>query len=289
MFLTDFLARYVDDLRSGKRCRHRHAVPVADGTLRCFHTLYNVVVNFETEIGKKHDLNDVGLEFQRQFTRWCLDRGVKPNSIRAYMTMLRTVMNCAIRQHECENKEYKAPEFIPLEEAVEVVVLSPEQINQLMNSDFRNVKLNMARDLFIAGYFTGQRYSDYSRMTTDMYVVFDEQKFIRVIQQKTGSEVHVPLDIRVDEIMKRYHGHMPSLPLAEFNQRLKEIGKKMGLEGRLTSHAARRSFATNAYSAGIPMAAIMCITGHTREEHLRRYLHLKADVLALQAARDLEG
>lgn len=33
----------------------------------------------------------------------------------------------------------------------------------------------------------------------------------------------------------------------------------------VTSHTARRSFATNAYRAGIPSLSIMQITGHTTE------------------------
>lgn len=289
MLLTDFLAQYVNELRSGKRCRHRHAVPVADGTLRCFQTLYNVMINFEAEVGDKYDINNVGMAFQRQFVSWCLNRGVKCNTVRSYLTMLRTVMNCAIRENLCENIEFRYAEFIPLEEDVEVMVLSVEMVSQLMKYEFSSSRLNEARDIFIAGYLTGQRFSDYSRLSTDMYEVFDGRKFIRIIQQKTGSEVYIPLDKRVDLILRRYCGRLPEMNLSEFNLRLREIGEKMGWSGRLTSHTARRSFATNAYCAGVPMASIMCITGHTREEHLRRYLHLKADVLALQAARDLYG
>ena len=42
----------------------------------------------------------------------------------------------------------------------------------------------------------------------------------------------------------------------------------------VSSHTARRSFATNAYKAGIPSIAIMKITGHKRESTFMRYIRV---------------
>jgi integrase len=43
---------------------------------------------------------------------------------------------------------------------------------------------------------------------------------------------------------------------------------------RISSHTARRSFATNAYKAGIPTIAIMKVTGHKRESTFLRYIRI---------------
>lgn len=42
----------------------------------------------------------------------------------------------------------------------------------------------------------------------------------------------------------------------------------------ISSHTARRSFATNAYLAGIPVFRIMLITGHKTEESFFRYIRI---------------
>lgn len=42
----------------------------------------------------------------------------------------------------------------------------------------------------------------------------------------------------------------------------------------LTSHTARRSFATNKYLAGTPTLTIMAITGHKTEKAFLRYIKL---------------
>ena len=52
----------------------------------------------------------------------------------------------------------------------------------------------------------------------------------------------------------------------------------------LTTHTARRSFATNAYSAGIGIASIIAVTGHSSERSFRTYLRLDVQDKATMAA-----
>jgi integrase len=42
----------------------------------------------------------------------------------------------------------------------------------------------------------------------------------------------------------------------------------------VTSHTARRSFATNAFKQGVPSLAIMQITGHRTETSFMRYIKI---------------
>ena len=45
----------------------------------------------------------------------------------------------------------------------------------------------------------------------------------------------------------------------------------------ITTHTARRSFATNYYLKGAPTRTIMAITGHQTEQAFRLYIRLNAD------------
>jgi integrase len=92
------------------------------------------------------------------------------------------------------------------------------------------------------------------------------------------------------EILKKYKDNYNSLPKAlsnqNFNQYIKEVCQKAGLteKGRLltfpkkelyeciTSHTARRSFATNLYLDGYPTIEIMKITGHKTEKAFMKYI-----------------
>lgn len=291
MRLVDYCWRYADELHSGERCRYRMAVPVAERTVQSFKTLASAVERFEKETQSSYELDEVGMEFQRLFVEWCrFRRKLSCGTIHRYMTLMRTVMNVAVREKLCSNLEFRKAEFVPLAEMNDVLVLNKENMEQLMSHKFKDKRLRVARDIFVVGYLTGQRFSDYSRLCKEMYVEFDGRKFVRITQLKTKKVVYVPLDVRVERILKRYGGRLPVLKLSDFNMRLCEIALSMGWNGglKLTSHTARRSFATNAYAAGVPMASIMSVTGHTREEHLRRYLRLSARSLAVQTARDFE-
>lgn len=290
MTFKDFLCQIIGEHKAGLRTRHRRSVPISEGTMNNYRNFVKVMERFEKETGKVYELDEIDMRFQRRMTAWCHERGFMCNTIKKMMTITRTVMNVAVREHYCTNTEFRLPEFIPMAEEREVTILSPEMMSEMMKKSLTG-KLEEVRDLFVVGYLTGQRFSDYSRITSDMYEEIEGRRFLRIIQRKTENEVYVPLDWRVDKIVKRYGGRLPKMGLSEFNLRLKELVKEMKWEvvGNVTSHTARRSFATNAYAAGIPLASIMCITGHSREEHLRKYLHLKTEVMAVQAAKDLYG
>jgi integrase len=45
----------------------------------------------------------------------------------------------------------------------------------------------------------------------------------------------------------------------------------------VTTHTARRSFATNMYKMGIPTRSIMAITGHQSESSFRAYIRLDSE------------
>lgn len=167
--------------------------------------------------------------------------------------------------------------------------------------------MERARDIFIAGCLTGQRVSDYTRYSNDMIVVAGNIKFLKIKQVKTQKTVMIPLDKRVCHILDKYNGKMPDMCDNTLNSYLHIICEIMGWtwtpridnlhrtpKGRyrfcdlVTSHTARRSFATNAYNAGIPLSSIIAITGHSREEGLRRYLKLNAAEKALTASQEMQ-
>lgn len=55
----------------------------------------------------------------------------------------------------------------------------------------------------------------------------------------------------------------------------------------MSTHTARRSFATNAYLSGVPTLVIMRITGHSTEHSFMRYIRANSLVNALAAGNYL--
>ena len=172
-----------------------------------------------------------------------------------------------------------------------------EKLAQLSKCRITHIRtLEHVRDIFIVGCLTGQRVSDYSRICEDMITEIGGTEFILLTQQKTEKKVYIPVDRRVRAILTKYNGTLPHVGPNEMNKLVKTIGLLLGWthdcgfdekrlnpkRGRrfcdmLLSHTARRSFATNAYKAGVPLSSIQAITGHSSEAQLRRYLKLDAE------------
>ena len=100
----------------------------------------------------------------------------------------------------------------------------------------------------------------------------------------------------VDKILEKYNGELPvSISNQKFNQYIKEVCKHAGLNSMVSksitkggiprsknykkwelvsSHTARRSFATNLYNSGFPTISIMAVTGHKTEKAFLLYIRV---------------
>ena len=106
----------------------------------------------------------------------------------------------------------------------------------------------------------------------------------------------IPLHPIVLEIWHKYNGVLPqSISNQKFNDYIKEVCALAGVDGAelknitkgglraqhsfkkyelITSHTARRSFATNLYLSGFPSISIMAITGHKTERAFMAYIRV---------------
>ena len=146
------------------------------------------------------------------------------------------------------------------------------------------------------------RYSDYSTLKNDNI----QSGFIVKKTKKTGVVVKIPIHPIVREILESYGG-FPRYKGSKqnFNKVLKTAARLNGFNHEIlceftkggkivrqvkrkyemvASHTARRSFATNAYLAGIPIARIMMLTGHQSETSFFKYIKIRGDENAEELA-----
>jgi integrase len=213
------------------------------------------------------------------------------NTIAMDIKNIKVFMNEAVDLKYTKNLEFKHKKFSMNEVETDAVYLTEKEIIHLYNYDFsQNKRLEQVKDLFVFGCLVGLRFSDYSSVEKENIVNIDGDLFIKVIPEKTGDLVIIPCHPIVLEILKKYKDNYNSLPKAlsnqNFNQYIKEVCQRAGLteKGRLstfpkkelyeciTSHTARRSFATNLYLDGYPTIEIMKITGHKTEKAFMKYI-----------------
>ena len=134
------------------------------------------------------------------------------------------------------------------------------------------------RDIFVLNCFTGLRHSDWSKVSFEN--IHNGNLYVRT--QKTDEPVILPVKPLVLEILNKYNNNLGVISLQKTNEAIRFIGqlayskkiKSININKwlEIRTHTARRSFATNAYLAGIPIRDIMQITGHRKTESFLKYI-----------------
>lgn len=194
------------------------------------------------------------------------------------------------------NSTYIKKAFNPTRASVDdtkKVYLTNEEIKKIIGLDLsKHAALDKIRNYFVVGCKTGLRFSDWHKvMTTD-----STEKVIIVRTTKTNTDCVIPLSTALKSILNKYNGKMPNKPsLTSFDEKIKEICKLAGIDDDVrfenskggnketltkkkcelvSSHTARRSFATNQYKCGTEASIIMHMTGHKSKNNLRKCLKM---------------
>jgi site-specific recombinase XerD len=175
------------------------------------------------------------------------------------------------------------------------VVLSPDEIKLLEDTHLES-RLDRIRDLFLIGIYTGQRFSDFSRLNVDSVFIENDRNYITIIQKKGNVKVRIPYSDKIRNIFEKYKGYPPPISEQKFNAGVKEVCKAIGLTQKVSvyidvpdqnvteiikekwecvsSHTARRTFCTNNILNGVPPSMVMKISGHKNLKTLSRYVRI---------------
>ncbi len=230
-------------------------------------------------------------------------KGYAVNTIGARIKELKLFMNESYERGLHSNLDFRSKRFSKPSEETNAIYLSEAELKAIYDFDFSdNEKLDRVRDLFIIASYTGLRYSDLSSLTTNN--INEGNDTINVKTRKTGQMVVLPIHTFIRQILRKYNNEFPkAISNQKFNDYIKEVVKKVGVDEEIpvqrkkrdlcyvekipkyeliTSHTARRSFATNAYLADIPAISIMKITGHKTEAAFMKYIKISEEENAIQ-------
>ena len=296
-YFDRFISRY-EGVRSVSQIKH-------------YRGCKKTIEEYEDFIGRKLHFDDIDMDFYNRFTAWFNTKNLSLNYLGEKIKILKVVMNDARQIDELHDNDvtnlrgfatpfdYSDTIYLSEEELMRMYRLTIDETTVIQFMDDRrehNIArkvsaMRKARNMFLIGAFTGLRFSDYSRLRPENI----ENGVIRIRNKKTGITTAVPIHWVVQEIFDG--GYEFDRPLFEqkLNDHIKDVAKLAGIDddvlinrtigGKnveivkkkyelISSHTARRSFATNAYKAGIPPIAIMKVTGHKRETTFMRYIRI---------------
>ncbi len=314
---NDFLKLFLDNFLN-KNIKTEKVVPVtffdfADaylevkkkGISKITHTSYNQTLTkvkaFSLANNVKIDFNSFDKSFVLSFITYLEELDFALNTITKHLKNLKTFIIEANRKKLITNVDFNLSDFNLKAEETTAIYLTDTELELMRNKDLSKYpELQLARDIFLIGCYTGQRISDYNGLTKESIKRINGVDYFKIKQKKTKTEVQCPITKEIREIMdKRYNGNPPKKMIEQLlNKSIKDVGQILelnepieftitrgGVEVKdvipkyklIHSHTARRSFCTNMYKKKMPVFDIMHFSGHKTEREFYKYIRIKGE------------
>jgi len=280
-----------------------------ENTIKSYKTLKNNLLDYQSEKKTTLTFDRIDIDFYNSFIDYLSKpktiktkqgksktvAGLSKNTIGTRIKILKTFLSEANSRGIKVPNDYTKKSFRKPNEETFSIYLNESELMQIYNKSGLPPYLERVRDLFLIGCYTGLRFSDLTQLKKEN---ISTDNTINITTQKTNQKVVVPIHPVVREIFEKYDYKLPNLPTNQkFNEYLKKVAELAKIKelvniekniggfivsettekyNLVTSHTARRSFATNAFLSDMPSISIMKITGHKTESAFMKYIKMSA-------------
>lgn len=264
------------------------------GTIKVYNTSKKHLSNF-CSLSNKTDLlfEEINADFYDEYIKYLNHLNFAKNSVGKQIKVLKTFLNAATDRGVNSNQFFKSKIFKKPTEEVDKIYLTDMEIDRIYKLDLNGEgSIETTRDLFIIACYTGFRFSDFTTLRKEHI----DGEYIIKKTLKTKVKVVVPIHPVVRGILEKYNYELPHcIANTHANSQLKEIAERAKIISDIEiiktiggksvrnvykkwelvcTHTGRRSFATNAFLAGVPTISIMYITGHSTESVFMQYISI---------------
>ena len=269
IYVSDFATYWLENFASDWKvsAKKKMEEPAKNQYKKFVETL----VEYEKVIGEKITLRNNAKKDLEGFIDWQETENYQNSTIERNIGRLRFFFNRATEMDFEVSQAFKERIYFDPENDIEGVYLNEVEIQKIIDKDFSyDEELNVAKQNFILGLFTGQRVSDFLRIDTSN--IKDGNFTIK--SKKTNIKSVIPIHPQIEKLMNDNFGYLPQkISSSDFNKHIKTIcqvceidnlvygklfdnklkRKKVGYWKKyllVSSHICRKSYATNFAGAG---------------------------------------
>ena len=246
-----------------------------------------------------HQITDV---FWHNFIPYLTNKGLSLTSVKKVCSQLKTALQWGSRHGAKIAPTYDLVKIQPC--CRQQIALTPDEVSHIYHFDISSInrkpqhlrKLEKVKDMFVLSCNLGQRFSDMIRIDK---TCFDKNIFT-ILQQKTSTYARVDIErMSIDrnttyKILEKYNYQSPiTTDISCYDKYLKELLQYIGFNELIkretkvngnvemhyepkwkviSSHTARRTFATNNILRGLKTSEIRRATGHKSESSFEKYI-----------------
>lgn len=265
IFLSDFGEYWLENHSKTWRNAHSKELTVKERSQKL--KAIKQIIAFQDKLGTKIKLSDFTTETITAFYHFLIEEKYLSSTSKKTLADIKFLCKRAkeLKFNVCLDFEAKIC-FKDFSTKTEGVYLNEEEITSIFNYDFSdNEPLESIRDTFILSLWTGLRISDIRNLNATSL----KNGIIESVNIKTNNLAKIPLHPQVKHILNKRFGNLPpKVKKDEYNIQIKEICKLCKIDAKIlgklfiaekkrkvldyyekhkliSSHTARRSFATN--------------------------------------------
>ncbi len=311
--LLPLLHKFINEVKKGKHLQ-KNGKRIKPASIRNYYYLELLLTRFSEKRGFKIRLKNASnfskkqfddekkywKEFYLEFTSYLYD-DLKhhDNYVGRMIKLLRSFFNYLINEKGMNIGFFHRKFYAPAEE-VDIVVISPERLNYLIdNIQLENKlsgELKKVKDVFVFGCAVALRYSDLMSLTKANVENINNRIYIKIQSKKTQTFTRVKLPDFAIKILDKYaklytHKLLPQFTKAYLNKKIKTVMEHYGFiepitrtrqkrgipepvyknaNGKnifrfcdaITTHTMRRSAITTMLSLGMNEQMVRQISGH---------------------------
>ena len=290
-YFIPFVKKYINESKS--RVNPNSGKVISPLTIKNYNTTLKRLEEFEKIYGKLRTKN-VNLNFHKQFTSFCATVGKYSGTlIEKYVSQIKHFVKEAKVEGYETSVEIESRKFTFKRETTFDIYLNRNEVQDIFDLNLHdNPRLDNARDLMIAGLWTGLRFSDLQKFNN--FLITDNR--IKIIEtEKTGEAVVIPIHPQLQFVLEKRGNKLPELSSQNFNQYMKEVCEKAkitemtlgskkdpktnrNVKGHypkhklVSSHTLRRSFVTNLVELDTTAETIMALSAHRSYREFAKYI-----------------
>ncbi len=284
--IEDLVKRRLEgrDLNKGKRFKN--------GTIDNYISMIKALKGYESKRKTKFTtINIIRKETLTDFQNYLtVDLEMKQNTIGDRMKNFKTFLEVLTQNEVISFNPFKKYSITIPKERASTIALNENELQGLIELDLSyNPTYELVRDKFYLLCQIGVRISDFN--TFMKYAKNNE--IVRIYNQKTGSEIQIPISKKARLILEKYNYDLPEISEQKMNSYIKIIGEMVpalqslvqirytkggrGIVENVTKysqisiHTSRRTLITTLRNGGMDSGGVTIMSGHATEEMVSTY------------------
>jgi integrase/recombinase XerD len=201
------------------------------------------------------------------------EKQLEKNTLNKYHSILRTMLIQAFNEGKIKTNPYNL--FKLNGKPTHRQFLTDEELDLLKRSKSTNLRLEKVRLIYLFSCYTGLRFADAQSISpNNIYRNKKGEVFLSFVSSKSSKQQEIPIlddaiaiiseieNTFADEITST-NKLLPRISNQKFNDYMKGLALRVGLEKELTHHTARHSFATYMLNRNVAPHALQVLLGHS--------------------------